>query len=237
LLGCALAVGGLTRAVALRSGWSREVACLLGILALAVPRQSYLLVSGYSEPLSGSLLLFALWLWLGRRRVWSLFVMGLFLTSKQYLLVAAPLWLLACASATEFLWLCVGAVVLWLPFVLWGPLALWHAAFGVHLGRPPRPDGLTWSAWRMARGGEPLASWVPLASGLAAAVLAGLPRPATPASLCFGLAGVLTLTLFLSPQAFSNYYLLTTWTLIAAVACLPLPVGALASGEFEANDE
>ena len=221
LLGAALATSALTRAVALRSGWSREVAALLGILALSVPRQSDLIVSGFSEPLSGLLLTAALWLWLARRRAACFAALGLFVTSKQYLLVAAPLLALACASVSELLWLAGGAVVLWLPFAAWGPAALWNAAFGIHLSRPPRADGLTLSAFRMARGGDALAPWVPLLSGSAVAVLAGLPRPATPASLCLGLAGVLTLTLFLSPQAFSNYYLLTSWVLIAAIACLP----------------
>ena len=73
----------------------------------------------------------------------------------------------------------------------------------------------------MAQGGEALASWIPLLSGTGVAAVAGLPRPATPASLCLGLASALTLTLFLSPQAFSNYYLLTSWALIGAIASLP----------------
>ena len=77
----------------------------------------------------------------------------------------------------------------------------------------------------MARGGDALAWWIPLVFGTGTALLAGLRRPATPASLCLGLASVLTLTLFLSPQAFSNYYLLTSWALIGAVACLPAGAG------------
>ena len=39
--------------MALGSGWSREVAALLGILALAVPRQSYQLTSGFSAYAGG----------------------------------------------------------------------------------------------------------------------------------------------------------------------------------------
>ncbi|MFH0901618.1 MAG: hypothetical protein V2A73_13400 [Pseudomonadota bacterium] len=225
LLACVLLGAMLARATALRSGWSCHAADLVGMLYLFVPRQSFVVKYSHSEPISGLLLVAALFLLVSKRERLGLLFLGLFLGSKQYLIVVAPLVLLFCRSPRRLAWCLAGATAPWLPFVVLNPQALWAAAFEVHMQRPARKDALTLSAWLIARGLSPLARWIPLAAGGLAAIVQGLRVGSSVPRLALGIASSLMITLFLSPQAFGNYYLLVTWAVLGAAAtsapCLP----------------
>ena len=223
LVACVLAGAVLVRWTALRRGWSPDASLLLGLLYLFVPRLSVVVEYAHSEPISGLLFAAAVHAAVTGRSAVAAVLMGLFVSSKQYLVVTAPLLLLACPGAREALALLAAASLPWLPFALWDPWALWNAAFAVHLGRPVRPDALTLNAWLLARGQNPLPRWLPLASGVLTAVACGARRGLDVASLCLGAAGVLLVTFLTSPQAFGNYYALVAWLLVIGLAATPAP--------------
>jgi hypothetical protein len=219
LTGSLLAGAVLLRRSAQRAGQPPAVADLLGCLYLFAPRQSFIVKYSHSEPITGALYAAAVDLLLGGRTWPGLVMLGLFASSKQYLAVAAPLLLRYAWTPGRLAALGLGAAGPWLPFVLWNPRALWRAAFAVHLGRPPRIDGMTLAAWRLAHHQRPLNGWISVVAGSVVAVGAGLRRPGLPA-LGLGLVAALLVTYFFAPQAFANYYLLATWILLGALATL-----------------
>jgi hypothetical protein len=101
--------------------------------------------------------------------------------------------------------------------------AVWEAVFRLHLDRPPRKDALTLNAWLMASGGVPLPKWLALAAGTTLAVLQGLRRRLSLPELAVAMATTLVVTLVLSPQAFSNYYVLLCWLVIVGIAAAGRP--------------
>ena len=185
-------------------------------------RQSFVVKYSHSEPLTGLLLAAAAYLFVTQRRTLGFVALGLFAGSKQYLAVLAPLLVLYARTPGAVAVMAVAAALPWLPFVLLDARALWAAAFDVHLTRPVRKDALTLNAWLLANGRETVPRWIPLASGLFVAAIAGLRHGLSVAGLHLAIACTLIVTLFLSPQAFANYYLLVAWALILGIAATPM---------------
>jgi len=217
-----LAVGAhLLRQAARRAGRSEGVADLVGLLFLFVPRLAFVIKYSHSEPVTGLLLAAAVYALVAEREILGLIVLGACLSSKQYLAMVAPLPLLYCRTPRRLLWLGAGAAAPWLPFLVWGPRALWLAGFQIHMDRLVRKDALTFSAWLIQHELAPLPRWIGVVAGLLASTVQGLrARPST-AGLFLGMAAALVVMLALSPQAFQNYYVLVVWMLLAALAAAP----------------
>lgn len=221
LVACIFIGAAFARATALRSGWSHATADLIGMLYIFLPRQSFIVKYSHSEPVTGMLLAAAVYFLVARREVLGLVLLGLFASSKQYLAMMAPLLLLYCRTPRRIALLGAGAASAWLPFLLWDPKALWRAAFEVHMSRPPRKDAITFNAWLINRGKEPMARSLAVVAGIVASILPGLRFRPGVATLCLGLASALLVMLSVSPQAFQNYYCLCVWILLCALAATP----------------
>ena len=221
LIGCILAGAAIVRRIAMRQGSSRETADLLGLLYLFFPRLSFAVASAHSEPLSGLLFVAGIHCLVSARRTAGFALLGLFAGSKQYLVVALPLLLLAARTPRSAAALALGALLPWLPFAVWNAPALFEATVRVHATRPVRRDSLTLNTWLLVRGSTPLPRWLPILSGALVGIASGA-RPGLGApALSVAIAGCLVVTFLTSPQAFANYYVLTAWILVAGLAAVP----------------
>lgn len=213
--GILLWVGSLAGlAVAVRG--RRRAAVLVVLLAMA-PGWAAVLRNAWTEPLALALVVGAVLLWDTRPAV-SAALLGVALTSKQYLAVPALALLVAplpdrrrrlgVAAAA-------GAAAV-LGGLLLGPGYL-DAVVGFHLGQPPRPDSanlfglLADAPW----GPTGWPAWVGLVAGGPAAVLLGR-RAQGPAGLVWAFAGSLSATFLLASQAFPNYWFLVLGLVVTA---------------------
>ena len=207
--------------IARRSGWSSAASSILALSYIFVPRFGFVIVSGHSEPISGFLLaLGAFFIQRGRFKT-GFFLYGMFVTSKQYLIVALPMLAMTTGSLLELFLLGAGAVILWLPWIFTEPVALWKAVFQVHVDRPARKDALTLSAWRINHQLRPLRRWIPLAMGAGMGILSSL-RFRAPRRLPLHLGICLLPMMVVSPQAFGNYYTLICWCFLLGFASEPV---------------
>jgi len=152
--------------------------------------------------------------------------LGLFLVTKQYLILAVPLTFLLLPKGwrwRDWLWLLaptaiVGAVVT-LPLALWNFHAYWRSTVTVQELAPFRWDALSYLVWYGFRGHlvtEP--STAVIWSSIAAIVtlsLAVLKAPRSPAGFAGALSFVLLAFFAFNKQAFCNYY----FFVIGAMCC------------------
>jgi DNA-binding CsgD family transcriptional regulator len=227
-LACMTAAGGLMAA------GGGPLGTLSAALFLFTPRGFFVLEQGWTEP--ASVFLLALTVYLARRSHRShhhtratAAVLGLFLVSKQHLILAAPLgWLLLSHHRLErkqtlewLSWVLAPAAVITLPFLLWDAEAFMRSVVLVHLGMPFRPEALTFSSWLISVGRERL----PTAAGFitfgvtSAACLWRVAR--TPAGFAASVALCYATFFAFGRQAFANYYYFVLAALCCAVAAVP----------------
>lgn len=202
-----------------------------GLAAVALlwttPRSFFLVEQGWTEPFVLLGLAAVLWSALRWPRALPWFF-GLLLSTKQYMVLAAPLGVLLlpqpwrAAQVARFGAKALTVVAaLNLPFFLLDPGAFWRSVVTLQMLQPFRADSLSWlAAW--AQGGQPtLSLW--LAFVLAgAAVAGGLWRAQrTPAGFAAATAMVFLAFLALNKQAFWNYYHLPLGALAMAAAVAP----------------
>jgi hypothetical protein len=156
-----------------------------------------------------------------RRLLAAAVLLGLGLTTKQYLVVTLPaLWLLrGVFGRREWLTLFGTAFVVTVPFVLADPREFWRAVVEWQLIQPFRPESLSLLALSVNQIGWPppaVFGLLPVGVGVAVALLlAWRLSPGTSAFLLtMGLA--LLATVLLSKQAFVNYYLFVGGCLLLA---------------------
>lgn len=156
------------------------------------------------------------------------YVLGAFLSMKQYLVLALPLsWLLmpeGLSWSQRARWALQAAAVacaLVLPMALWDLSEFWRSVVALQVHQPFRFDALSypvlWTRWGHP---PPAATWAFLAAAMGIALsLWRLPRTA------FGFAAGVCLTFLLffafNKQAFCNYYYFVIGALAVAVAALP----------------
>jgi hypothetical protein len=197
-------------------------AFLAAALFLLTPRIFFVLELGYIEPYS--ILFFAAVIFAACRAPRFVdFLFGLFLASKQYIMIAIPLGLLFHStrkSRLRFLLVsCLTAAAITLPFFLWDPSAFIHSAVTLQFHQPFRTDALSYQAWLNRTFGR---TFFPSLTGFAAAAiiatLAYFRAPRTPA----GIAGAIALEFFaffaFNKQAFANYYLFVIGAMCCAIA-------------------
>jgi hypothetical protein len=213
-----------------KGGAAHSVAALAGVLFLFTPRAFFIVEAGFTEPLVVLLLTAVV---VAARRRWRClpFLFGLFLASKQYLLLAAPLGMLLFSDevgATPIPlsqrlkpWLIAAATagIVTLPLALWNLPAFMKSVAFLQFHQPMRADSLSYlpnligyTGWRPL-----LALPFVLAIGLIVIFLRRLPK--TPSAFAAGFAFVFLVFFAINKQAFCGYYL-------AVIAALCLSVAA-----------
>jgi hypothetical protein len=196
------------------------------ILAVAVfllsPRIFFVLEEGYIEPYL--IFFFAAVIYAACRAPRHInWIFGLFLASKQYIVISLPLALLlhsAPKSRLRFVLVSlITAAAITLPFILWNPPAFIRSAVTLQFQQPFRDDALSYQAWLSHTFHT---TFFPSLTGFAAAAIFGwlayLHAPRTPA----GIAGAIALEFFaffaFNKQAFANYYLFVIGAMCCAIA-------------------
>jgi len=155
---------------------------------------------------------------------------GLFLVSKQYCPLLAPLTLLllprpwSWRAVRAFAWRAIGSgLVVSLPLILWDLPAFINSTVTLQFRAPFRQDSLSYLAW--ANPANPVAwYWLPFAAmaGMSALVLwlSRRRRITFPAAVAL----VLLVFFVLNKQAFANYYYLVVGAFCCAAAAAEPPV-------------
>ncbi|HEY2586561.1 MAG TPA: hypothetical protein VGI81_12425 [Tepidisphaeraceae bacterium] len=231
---CALALAGLFIAL---SGRGR-IALLAAALLLLTPRVFFVIGRAWTEPFAVMLLAATIFCAVRRSR-WLPVALGLFLATKQYLVLAVPFtffllppgwkwrdWIgLLVKSATV-------AAIVTLPFALWDFHAFWKSTVTVQQIAPFRWDSLSYIVWWGFHGhGEQvkLPNYAVLPATIASLAALGFAlwrSPRTAAGFAASLA-LLSLAFFaFNKQAFCNYYIFVIGALGGAIAASMVRAGA-----------
>ena len=216
----------LITALVLRRLAPDRVGRAASVLGVAAPVAIPMLTGAWTEP-SLVALLACLVLALERRRQAMLAVLlGLFLVSKQYVVIAVPVvWLIGPWLTRRLILICLGvAAAVTLPFFLVDPTAFWRAIVEFQLVQPFRADSLSLLVSSVKAFGWPppwTYSVLPLAGGGLTAIALALRAPRTPAAFAAGVGLTLLVTILLSKQAFMNYYFLVSGALLIAAVAWP----------------
>jgi len=223
----------LVTVLVLRRIASDGIGRAIAILAVAAPASIPMLTGAWVEPgLVALLACLVLALERQRHNLIALFL-GLFLASKQYVVVAIPvIWILQRSATRRVILLgfgIAGAVIV--PFFLVDPAEFWRTIVAIRLP-PLRPDSLSLLVSSVNTFGWP-PTWtygvLPLVGGGLTAVLIALRAPRTPAAFAAGVGLSLLVTILLSKQAFMNYYFLVSGALLIAAVAWPAPPGSTVS--------
>jgi len=200
---------------------SKLAACLF----LTTPRIFYVLEQGWTEPYG--VLLLAATVFLAIRRPWLLGVAGgLFIVTKQYLGLAAPLLLKAAfMRGVKPVPVLIQAVAIascvTLPFALWHSHAFFNSVLWIQTLEPFRNDSLSYLSWAHRTGLGAHTFWWSLGAAALVVVATLLVVPNTPA----GFAASVALTTFamfsFGSKAFCNYYFFVIGALVVAAAAPP----------------
>jgi len=199
-----------------RKFWAPLAAGAAVLLFWVQNGQALLLEHAWAESLVLFYLCLALWAW--RKSGWVVAIaLTLAFCSKQTAWFCGPFFI--ALAIRERRWrliaaVAAGSVVLLAPFFLWNPAAFFRNVIIEHLGKSPRPDGLSWPAFFL-RNGPGAVPWVAALSFLAyafafGAFIAQLRRPERDGLMeahKWMVLGMFGLLLFAN-QAFSNYYYL-----------------------------
>jgi hypothetical protein len=217
-------VAMLVTALVLRRLASDRIGQAVAVLGVAAPAAIPMLTGAWTEPTLVALLA-CLVLTLERRRyTYVAVLLGLFLVSKQYVVVVIPVfWLIREWLTRRVVLIGAGlATALTLPFFLVDPGAFWKAIVEYQLIQPFRADSVSLLVSSVNAFGWP-PPWtygvLPLLGGGLTALALALRAPRTPAAFAAAVGLALLVTILLSKQAFMNYYFLVSGAfLIAAVA-------------------
>jgi hypothetical protein len=216
----------LVTTLALRRLARDQVGRAAAVLGVTAPAAIIILSGAWTEPTLVALLA-CLVLALERRRHALIAVfLGLFLVSKQYVVVVLPIiWLIRQALSRRVIFIGLGvATALTLPFFLADPPSFWRAIVEFQLVQPFRSDSLSLLVSSVNTFGWP-PPWtyavLPLAGGGLTAIALALRAPRTPAAFAAGVGLTLLVTILLSKQAFMNYYFLVSGALLIAAVAWP----------------
>ena len=156
---------------------------------LFLPRSLYVLENGWTEPLMAAALGgLALALATARGPLLTGCLMGVWLTSKQYVVLAVPLLIrLRRASINAWLWAAVAGIALTLPFILWDFGALLDKTVLFFFESPGRADSLSVYG-AMARSGVELPAWASVGIWLLAVAWLTWKMPRSLAGWLFSMA-------------------------------------------------
>jgi len=210
-----------------------RTASAAGSLFLFTPRTFFVLEAGFTEPIV--VMLFAAVIFAACRNWRCLpLLFGLFLASKQYLILAAPLGLILFRSdnneglltKSQFLrnWLVAGVivVVVTLPLAVWDCGAFLHSVVFLQIHQPVRSDSLSYLPALTARMPWRGLLLLPFVLTLAVIVLVLRRFPKSPAAFAAATACTFMVFFATNKQAFCGYYLFVAGALCAAIAATPM---------------
>jgi len=187
------------------------IGLLAAVLLLSGSGSTYILSHGYTDPLMLLGLAFTVFVAQKSPRVLP-FVLGLFLASKQYSILALPLVALL---LPRFSWnayfsivakACAVVAILTLPFLIMDPKGFWWSLVSFQVLAPIRPDALSFSGLLIEHGFRAIPQWFVGLVTVAGTGLALWKAPRTPSAFAISLALVSILFFVLNKQAFVNYY-------------------------------
>lgn len=193
-------------------------------MLLLTPTVLFLLRYSWTEPIVLLLLAATVAAAVRSPRITGL-ALGLFLTAKQYCLVAVPLALLLVRpgmtrrdlgrlAGLTILAAAIGVI----PFLLWDVPAFTKAIVEIQAHTTMRMDSLGFGPTIAAAAGGDVPGWIPFAAAGAAIVLALAVAPWTPSGFALATGAVLFAFFILARQAFPNYYLMTVGGIAIAIA-------------------
>jgi hypothetical protein len=201
---------------------------LLPLTFLFLPRSLLVIEQSWTEPLVVvSLAGFALAAAAGRSPALTGALLGLWLSSKQYVVLAVPM-VLKLRRWRAATWVCAVAVglALVLPFAIWDFHAMKANIYDFFVKSEGRPDALSLYGLLLALG-------IRLPTAVTGGVVAGLwiggvawftwKMPRNLAGMLFAAAGMWIFFFLLGKQAFANYFYMIAFTLLLAVAASPGP--------------
>jgi hypothetical protein len=216
----------LVTALILRRLATDRVGRAVAVLGVAAPTAIPVLTLAWTEPTLVALLA-CLVLALERRRyAIAAAFLGLFLVSKQYVVIVIPLvWLIRhwLTRRTILIGLGLGAAVT-LPFFVVDPSAFWKAIVEFQLIQPFRSDSVSLLVSSVNTFGWPppwTYSVLPLAGGGLTAMALARRAPRTPAAFAAAVGLTLLVTILLSKEAFMNYYYLVSGAFLIAAVTWP----------------
>jgi hypothetical protein len=214
----------LVTVLVLRRLASDRVGRAAAVLGVAAPMAIPMLSGAWTEPTLVALLACLILALERRRAVFVGVLLGLFLVSKQYVVIVIPLiWLIRQWLTRRAILIGLGlAAAITLPFFLINPAAFWKAIVEYQLIQPFRSDSISLVVSSVNTFGWP-PPWtyavLPLAGGGLTALALALHAPRTPSAFAAAVGLTLLVTILLSKQAFMNYYFFVSGAfLIAAVA-------------------
>jgi len=217
-------VAMVVTALVLRRLASDRVGRAAAVLGVAAPAAIPVLTGAWTEPILVALLACLVLALQRRRHAFVAVFLGLFVVSKQYVVIAIPIiWLIRQWLTRRVILISVGvAAVATLPFLLIDPAAFWKTIVQYQLIQPFRADSVSLLVSSVNTFSWP-PPWtygaLPLLGGGLTALAVALRAPRTAAAFAAGVGLTLLVTILLSKQAFMNYYFLVSGAfLIAAVA-------------------
>ncbi|MEP6776584.1 MAG: hypothetical protein ABJA50_13395, partial [Chloroflexota bacterium] len=216
----------LVTALVLRQLATDRVGRAAAILSVVAPMSILMLYGAWTEPALVALLACLVLALERRRHAFLAVLLGLFLVSKQYVVVVIPvLWLIRQWLTRRVILIGLGlATAVTVPFFLIDPPAFWGAIVEFQLVQPFRADSLSLLVSSVNRFGWP-PPWtyavLPLAGGGLTAIALAFRAPRTPAAFAAGVGLTLLVTILLSKQAFMNYYFLVSGALLISVVAWP----------------
>lgn len=199
-------------------------------LFLFTPRILFVLEQGWSDPVP--LLLLSATVFCACRLPRALpYVLGAFLVSKQFAVVAAPAAALLLPgpltrreSQAFLVKVALTGAALILPFFLLDPSGFWHSVVALQFKQPFRADSLSLPAWLWhfkESGPAPLPTWLSFAALLPVGALVVWRGSRTPAGFAAGASALFVTFFALNKQAFCNYYFFVVGSLCLTVAAGP----------------
>ncbi len=194
---------------------------LVAATLVTAPAIMTVVTGSWTEPLQLALIGFAVVALKRRNLLVAAVLLGFTLATKQYLVVALPaFWLLRGVFARrDWLILLGSAVAVTLPFLLANPREFWRAVVEWQLIQPFRSDSVSLLALSVNQFGWPPAAVygvLPIAVGLAVALLLAWRLNPGPSAFLLTTALALLATVLLSKQAFVNYYMFVGGCLLLA---------------------
>ena len=207
-------------------GYARpgRVGALAAATFLFTPRVFFVLEQGWTEPFVVQLLCATVFCACREPKALPI-MLGLFLATKQYVVLVVPLtWLLLprpvhWRDLWRLLWQAgLVAAVVTLPLMLWNIPAFIRDVVTLQLVQPFRRDALSYLVWLVRVGVSRPPIWVPVAAIIPAIVLALWRSPRTPAGFATATALVFFAFFAFNKQAFCNYYFFVVGALGCAIA-------------------
>ncbi len=194
---------------------------LLCLLWLAHPRGLFVLEQSWVDPGALAVLCIALLLLRPGFLRSAAATFGLFVSFKQYLVLAMFPALRITRSLRSLLWFLLPAVLIALPFFIWDPAAFIQNAILFQIKTAFRADSLTLAAYLFNEHSILLGKWWTLVIGFGVSGLTFLlPSIHQRTTLVFSFAIIFLSLFFLGTQGFCNYYYFACGLILMTLALM-----------------